>query len=210
MLLRLACLLMLLWPLPATAQELAGNWTFGIGQVGIFQFRLEREGESWRGIWLRPKSFASNGVVFENVTGPTVDVPASQIREVGEWMELTFDDPRPGAVPDVFLLRGLADGTAEAVYSGTGFAPFELRRDVADSGIGPWDSTITYRRAGLEQDTVRPTIQFSDGRSALASRIARLILEQQAQQAEIEAEAADPDQESAPLGPSESPAMLGR
>jgi hypothetical protein len=221
MLLRLAFLALLLMPVPAAAQTLIGNWTFAIGQVGIFQFRVEREGEQWQAIWLRPKSFASNGVVFQNVNGPPIDVPASRSREVGEWVEFTFDDPRPGAVPDVFMLRALPGGTAEAVYSGTGFAPFELNRALAREPLGPWDPAAQYQRPGLDLAAAGPPIQFSTGVSAIVTRLTKLIEAQEQNEsagnagdsavpppAEVEIAPAPPS--PPPQEPARPPVMIGR
>ena len=226
MFLRLALFVLLLMPLPAAAQDVAGNWTFGIGPVGILQFRVEREDDDrWHGIWLRPKSFASNGVVFLDIQGPPIDVPASQVREINGWLELTFEDPRPGAVPDIFLLRALPDGTAEAVYADTGFPPFKLVRDNTMRGIGPWDSELAYLRAGFDAEAAGTPIQFSSGTSAIAARLAEVIAARQAQEAQMPSEddlVAEPSEpvqspplpepqiETTPKVPASPPMMEGR
>lgn len=145
----------------AEAPSLEGSWALKIDETTIFRFDLKPTPAGWSGTWSRPRLFASNGAVFSNVTGPPVAVAASKVEAIGEWAELTFDDPRPGAVPDVFRLRALAGGKVEAIYVGTGFPPLVLEKVNADTPLGPWTATRFYQRAGVTAAPGAATVTFS-------------------------------------------------
>jgi hypothetical protein len=210
MLKRLLMLLLLLLPVPAAAETLEGNWTFSIDETAIFQFRVERDEDGWHGTWLRPTSFASNGVIFSEVTGPPVDVAATKVREIGDMLELTFRDLRPGAVPDIFLLHLLPEGIADAIYAETGFAPFQLVRDEQGKGIGPWREGVIYQRPGLDPAAAGQQVQFSSGQSALVSRLEELITGEEAPPEPLPEPEPEPPSEPQPEPSSRQPAMIGR
>jgi len=153
----------------ATTQSLEGLWTLKIDDVVIFAFRLTPVDRAWTGLWVRPASFASDGALFTRVEGPATAVQASSVQTVGEWMELTFNDPRPGAVPDVFRLRSLPGGKVEALYVGTGFAPITLERGTDDTKIGPWPIGKTYRRPGVTAAPGSAVVTFSSPPSTVTN-----------------------------------------
>lgn len=169
MLKRLLFVFLLLLPMPAAAQSLAGSWALKIDGVVILAFNLEPTASGWSGLWVRPRSFATNGALFTRVEGPATAVRASKVQVRGEWTELTFDDPRPGAVPDVFRLRSLPGGKAEAIYVGTGFAPFVLEKAANDARIGPWPKGRTYQRPGVAAAQGAPFVTFSMAASPSAN-----------------------------------------
>ena len=68
----------------------------------------------WDGAWVKPGSFSSDGVRFGNIKMPSVERQADSGKAIGDWAEITFDDPRPNAEPDQFRFR-LIGGK----YSGT-------------------------------------------------------------------------------------------
>lgn len=153
MLARLLALLALLLPLPALAQEgrhsLEGTWALELGGATIFRFELERvpgkDGE-WRGIWSRPSRFASDGDNFAQV-----QLPARQIRSMAGlafdgMIEVSFPDPRPGAIPDIFRFRLIDFDAVEMTYVGTGLQPYVLHRVPADTALGPFRDGATYSR----------------------------------------------------------------
>jgi hypothetical protein len=148
MLLRLLGLLLLVLPFPAAAQDLAGSWALRIEGTTIFRFDLQPDGESWKGSWSKPRSFASDGDSFARLSGPPVEIAAGEGRAMGEWAELTFPDPRPGAVPDIFRFRLLDKDRVEMIYAETGLAPYELVRVASGAQLGPWEAGKVYRRPG--------------------------------------------------------------
>lgn len=148
MLLRFLAFVLVILPLPAAAQDLAGSWALRIEGTTIFRFDLDRDGESWDGTWSKPRSFASDGNSFGRLSGPPVEVAASEGKAFGDWAELRFDDPRPGAVPDIFRFRLLDEDRAEMIYAETGLAPYELVRVAAGAQLGPWEAGKVYRRPG--------------------------------------------------------------
>jgi hypothetical protein len=148
MLFRFLAFMLIVLPIPAIAQDLAGSWALRIEGTTIFRFDLEPAGDNWKGNWSKPRSFASDGDSFARLSGPPVLVAAGEGRAIGEWAELTFPDPRPGAVPDIFRFRLLDKDRAEMIYVDTGLAPFQLVRVPVGAQLGPWEAGKIYRRPG--------------------------------------------------------------
>jgi hypothetical protein len=163
MLVRFLAFLALLLPLPAAAQEvrnsLEGSWALELGGATIFRFDLEeipgKEGE-WRGTWSRPSRFASDGDNFAQV-----QLPARQIRsmaglEFDGMVEVSFPDPRPEAIPDIFRFRLIDFDAVEMAYVGTDLAPYVLQRVPANTALGPFREGATYSRRVREEPRPEP------------------------------------------------------
>jgi len=154
MLHRLLLLFALLLPVPAAAQTvegrtLEGSWAFEIGGAVIFRFDIapvEGKAGEWRGTWSKPASFASDGNNFQKLTGPPVQVKSMAGLAFEDTVELSFNDPRPGAIPDIFNFRLVDPDAAEMTYVGTGLAPYLLERVTPDTTLGPWNAAATYSR----------------------------------------------------------------
>ncbi|OYW45863.1 MAG: hypothetical protein B7Z08_01305 [Sphingomonadales bacterium 32-68-7] len=158
----------------AAAPSLEGAWGLKIEGVVILGFNLVPTAGGWTGTWVRPRSFASDGAVFSRVEGPPTAIRASKAQAMGEWTELTFDDPRPGAVPDVFRLRALPSGKVEAIYVGTGFAPLTLEKLSSDATLGPWPAGRSYQRPGISAAAGAAVVTFSSPAAPAAVPSARL------------------------------------
>jgi hypothetical protein len=159
---RILLILALLLPLPAAAQApegqaLEGSWALEIEGTTIFRFDIEpaaKEGE-WRAVWSRPASFASDGNRFARLTGPPVQVKSATGTEIGDQVELSFDDPRPGAIPDVFRFRLTGADAVEMIYVDTNLPPYTLERVAPGARLGPWDQDKVYvRRVPGEAEAV--------------------------------------------------------
>lgn len=163
------CALLLL-PVPAMAQgeaaELEGSWVLEASGTAIFRFDLEDAGQEWRGTWLRPASFGSDGKVFMQLRGPVARVQSMAGLEIGNEVELSFEDRRPGAVPDIFRFRLLEADRAELIYVGTDLAPYALRRVSPDRQPGPWEVERIYRYG---EPAYVPLPQFARPRAAPAA-----------------------------------------
>lgn len=147
----LAVFALLLVPAPAAAQQLiTGSWALRVEGAVVFRFDLERTADGWRGTWIKPRSFTTDGAVFTELGGPPVEQQSQAGRNLGEWIELTFGDTRPGAVPDVFRFRLVAFDRVEMIYTDTGQAPFVLESVDPGTAPGPWDPARAYRRAGVQ------------------------------------------------------------
>ncbi|MGX7894572.1 hypothetical protein [Tsuneonella sp. HG222] len=154
MVVRLLLLLALLLPFPASAQDesvssLEGSWAFQIGPATIFRFDIApvsgKDGE-WRATWSQPKSFATDGENFTRLTLPAKVTPSMAGLEFDGEVELSFNDPRPGAIPDIFRFRLIDADAAEMDYVGTDLAPFTLQRVARDTPLGPFEQNTVYRR----------------------------------------------------------------
>jgi len=140
-------------PVPAETRKaaaLAGSWALKVDGATIFRFDLRHDGDDWSGTWVRPKSFASSGDSFSRLSSEAAELASGQGKAVGEWVELTFPDQRPGAVPDVFRFRVLGANRVEMIYVETGLAPFTLVRSSATVPLGPFESGRVYRRTSVE------------------------------------------------------------
>lgn len=130
-------------------QMLAGSWALRVEDTVVFRFDLVRNGEGWSGAWLKPKSFATDGAMFTELTGPPEVQRSQGGRAIGEWAELSFGDVRPGAIPDVFRFRLIGPDRAEMLYVDTGQAPFVLERVDGETMPGAWSPGQVYRREGV-------------------------------------------------------------
>lgn len=130
----------------AEATSLEGSWALQIRDTVIFRFDIVKEGSKWSGTWLRPDSFASDGNAFARIKGPVESVPSMAGLNFAGMVELSFDDPRPGAIPDIFRFKQIDASHAELSYVGTDLEPYNLVRVSADSDIGDWNDAAVYRR----------------------------------------------------------------
>ncbi len=140
-------------PVPAAspAQEqasLEGLWDLAIDGVAIFRFEIRQAaGGEWSGTWSRPNRFNTDGNVFGNLGGGVKTTPSMTGILFAGAVELSFDDPRPGAVPDIFRFRQIDADTAEMTYVGTDLAPYRMVRAGDGAGFGSWPEGRVYRRA---------------------------------------------------------------
>jgi hypothetical protein len=132
------------------AQMLAGSWALRVEGTVVFRFDLAPSSGGWSGLWAKPKSFATDGAIFAELSGPPVEQRSQAGRAIGEWAELSFGDARPGAIPDVFRFRLTGPDRAEMLYADTGQAPFVLERVAPGTPPGPWTAGRVYRRAGVQ------------------------------------------------------------
>lgn len=158
---RLLFLLLVLLPMTAAAQAqpqvqlpplgqtlsgrfLEGSWGLRLDGSIIMRFDLVRTADGWTGGWVKPTSFASDGQRFGSIRMPSVERRADSGRSIGEWAEITFNDPRPGEEPDQFRIRLIAPDRAEMVYVGTGLPPFTLERVGTGALLGPFEEGKVY------------------------------------------------------------------
>jgi hypothetical protein len=138
---RLLLVLALLLPAPAAAQSLAGSWALRLDGAVIMRFDLERA-DAWKGTWVKPDSFASDGKRFGRISLPAVSIKSRRGKAIGDWAELTFDDPEAGN--QVFRFRLTGQDQAQMLYVGTGLAPFTLVRVAAGAPLGPFEKGKVY------------------------------------------------------------------
>jgi hypothetical protein len=131
-------------------QMLAGSWALKVEETVMFRFDLVPTATGWSGTWVKPKSFASDGAIFAELSGPPAEQRSQSGRAIGDWAELAFGDARPGAIPDVFRFRLTGPDRAEMLYADTGQAPFVLERVDPGTPAGPWADGRVYRRTGVQ------------------------------------------------------------
>jgi len=148
---RLLFLFLLLLAVPGSAQQptiastfLEGSWGLRLDGSIIMRFDLELTADGWTGGWVKPTSFASDGQRFGNIKMPSVARRADSGKAIGDWAEITFNDPRPGEEPDQFRIRLIGTNRAEMIYVGTGLPPFTLERVGAGALLGPFEDGKVY------------------------------------------------------------------
>jgi hypothetical protein len=145
-------LALLLAPAAAAAQSppdasLEGSWVLKMDGTAIFRFDLAHDAAGhWQVTWSKPGSFASDGNHFNKIAGPAVHVQAMTAIDLPDGVEASFDDPHPGAIPDIFDFQLIDPDAVKMTYVGTGLPPYTLERVAAGSAIGPWDAQRTYAR----------------------------------------------------------------
>ena len=140
-------LLALFLATPAVAEPLEGSWALDAGGTTIFRFDLSKGADGkWHGTWSKPTSFASDGNNFSHLKGPPKEVRSMTALDTPDGIELSFNDPRPGAVPDIFDFKPIDADAVEMKYVGTDLAPYTLERVKPDAPLGPWDIDKTYSR----------------------------------------------------------------
>lgn len=145
-------LLLALAPGAAFGQDIEGSWALRISDATVFRFDISRsEDGEWRGTWTRPESFASNGAVFARMTGSEQLQSMAGIEFAGD-VELSFDDPRPEAIPDIFRFRHLGEGQAQLTYVGTDLAPFPLVQVAPGTPLGPFAEERIYDRDNAQTE----------------------------------------------------------
>ena len=147
----LIALALTLLSLPAAAQEgepLEGSWALQIGGTTIFRFDLSRAdaGGEWHGTWSRPSRFATDGDNFSSMQLPARRISSNAGIEFDGAVEVSFPDPRPEAIPDIFRFRLIDPDAAEMTYVGTDLAPYVLQRVEPDTPLGPFAEGMTYSR----------------------------------------------------------------
>ena len=155
-------LLVLALPLPAAAQPtlastfLEGSWGLRYDGTTVMRFDLELTEDGWTGGWVKPGSFNSDGQRFGNIKMPPVERRADTGRAIGDWAEITFNDPRAGEEPDQFRIRLIAADRAEMIYVGTGLPPFTLERVGTGASLGPFEEGKIYGPSAPRTAAVPP------------------------------------------------------
>ena len=129
------------------APSIEGRWDLRIDGTSVFSFTIaQSETGEWQGRWSRPARFNTDGNAFANLGGGVHTTQSMTGNLFIDAVELAFDDPRPGAVPDIFHFRLVGDDAVEMVYVGTDLAPYRLVRAEAGDPLGNWEAELIYRR----------------------------------------------------------------
>ena len=208
-------LLLLLLPIPAAAQQptlastfLEGSWALRLDGSIVMRWDLELTADGWTGAWVKPSSFRSDGLRFGNIQMPSHERKADKGQALGEWAEITFDDPRPGEEPDQFRFRLLSANRAEMIYVGTGLPPFTLERVAAGALLGPFEDGKVYGSSAAPSAAARTLPQPPAPGPAVGTAPQRPPLQPLPARPPAQPAPAQAPEEEAPVqGP---PAMIGR
>ncbi|WP_245653654.1 hypothetical protein [Sphingomonas pituitosa] len=128
-------------PIPPT--DAVGCWALRADGTDLMRFALTRTRAGWLGKWQHPKHFSLDSDTMWRVTGAVVEQVTPQVHEVPGGVELVFDDPSPGAVPDRFVLtpQGV---TGQLSYNPISVEPWTVRRVACTAPFGGWDTGRTH------------------------------------------------------------------
>lgn len=144
----LALLPFLLAAAPVPDNDLAGSWDLDAGGTTIFWLEIAKAPDGTTATWVRPEHFETDGDTFSRLSGPVVRRKARSLRSVDGDIEVSFDDPRPGARPDIMRLHRVDAGHMDATYVGTGLSPFHFTLGGRHPApFGPWDGEHEYELA---------------------------------------------------------------
>lgn len=134
---------------PAVAADMSGTWAVKSCGTTIYRFEVSLTAQGWSAIWERPQSMRTNGEAFDRIAGPVIRRVASKVVADGDALDLTFDDPTPGSVADVFRIQTIDDTHAKASYPtlealGLQVDPEILVRESSQAPLGSWDTDIAY------------------------------------------------------------------
>ncbi|WP_206238112.1 hypothetical protein [Novosphingobium terrae] len=131
----------------AAAPDLTGSWDLDAGGATIFRLEIAAAPDGPSVTWIRPTTFDSDGDSFSGVSGPVVSLKAHDIRSVNGDLDITVDDPHPGAGANVLRLHRVDATHIDVSYRGLGIGlePFHFARSQPHpAALGPWDSKHTY------------------------------------------------------------------
>ena len=150
-----------------------GTWASKAGDQTMFRLEISTTPTNTTATWVRPERFETDGESFSQVGGPTVRRLARSVKLVNGGIELSFDDARPGATPDIFQLHCVDAGHLNATYQGTGFEPFNLVRvPPTGASLGPWEAGRSYVRVVTRPTNTEMTAIFdADQADRQADRI---------------------------------------
>jgi hypothetical protein len=143
----LACALVV--STPTMAADLSGAWAVKSGGTTIYRFEIAKTAQGWSGTWERPQTMQTNGEAFDHLAGPIVRRVASKAIADGDSLDLTFEDPRPGAIDDVFRIQTIDATHAKASFPtleafGMQVDPEILVRESSNAPLGGWDTDASY------------------------------------------------------------------
>jgi hypothetical protein len=184
---------------------LEGSWGLRLDGSVVMRFDLKRTADGWTGGWVKPTSFASDGQRFGSIKMPAVERLADTGRSIGEWAEITFNDPRPGEEPDQFRIRLIAPDRAEMIYVGTGLPPFTLERVGDGALLGPFEEGRVYGPRAARTAAAPPAQGPTTGAPAQRPQLTQPLAPRPA--APPPAQRPPPPDDAPVQGP---PAMIGR
>ncbi len=128
----------------AVAAEPTGVWALKAEGTTLCRFEISKTAGNWNAVWVRPTVMRTDGYTVFAIQGPAIRRTASKVSASGDTLDLTFDDPQPGGMPDVFRIHVTDDTHATEEYLALNSEPFVLVRESADASLGGWDPQKTY------------------------------------------------------------------
>lgn len=130
---------------PESAPCIVGKWDLNIAGETLFRFDISDASGRTKAVWERPENFEADGFSFKNVEGPQIERAAMSVKPVDGDVRIAFDDPRPGATPDVFRLHCVDPDHLRVTYEESRFEPLDfIRAKLGEGPLGPWSATETY------------------------------------------------------------------
>jgi len=150
---RLILMLALSLAAPTMAADPAGIWAFRIGNMTLFKIALRHRGPDWSATWFRSSDLDVDADGKLKTGGPIIKRAATEARANPDGtVEVSFDDPRPGATPDVFRIRLIDTRRAEAYYNGGRMGAILLARATVKTRIDAFGRPRRFTYAAPDRD----------------------------------------------------------
>ena len=150
---RLILMLALSFAAPTMAADPAGIWAFRTGNRTLFKIALRHRGPDWSATWIRSSDFDVDADGKLKTGGPIIKRAATEARANPDGtVEVSFDDPRPGATPDVFRIRLIDTRRAEAYYNGGRMGAILLARATVKTRIDAFGRPRRFTYAAPDRD----------------------------------------------------------
>lgn len=150
---RLILMLTLSVAMPAMAADPAGIWALRTGNVTLFKIAVRHDGPGWAATWIRSADFDVDADGKFKTGGPIIKRPATEAHANPDGtVEVRFDDPRPGAIPDVFRIRAIDAHHAETYFSGGRMGVILLARATPKTRIDAWGRSRRFTYSAPDHD----------------------------------------------------------
>ena len=173
-----------------------GTWVLTVNQQVLMVLTLQRDGETYRGTWQRPKQFNTDGLAFTGLSSEVVTETISSASSNGKTLLFVTRDPNDASAGTEFEMTLQTQESASVGFAGVAFEPWTFVRYQAGTPevFRGWDNT---RSVPTRKTLGRGQRRDAEDRRGGSSR------------AEV-ADWTDPDGRRRPASPYAHPTRTGR
>lgn len=123
-----------------------GTWVLTVNQQVLMVLTLQRDGETYRGTWQRPKQFNTDGLAFTGLSSEVVTETISSASSNGKTLLFVTRDPNDASAGTEFEMTLQTQESASVGFAGVAFEPWTFVRYQAGTPevFRGWDNTRSY------------------------------------------------------------------
>jgi hypothetical protein len=124
----------------------SGTWVLNVNQQVLMVLTLEREGETYKGTWQRPKQFNTDGLTFSGLGAEVATETISSASLNGKTLVFVTRNPDDPADGTEFEMTLQTQESASVAFPGVPFEPWRFVRYQAGNPevFRGWDATRSY------------------------------------------------------------------